>query len=348
MGSNPRSISSSKIMDNQPDPLFPIADPPPPPSLRTRRVRRSFFAKDRPWLNALLFVLTAASCWFVGLSWSVGYLYTGLSGENQPFELSPDVFREPRVIALSLVYAFVLLAILLAHEMGHYLACRVYRIDATLPFFIPAPTLIGTMGAFIKIRAPITRKVQLFDIGAAGPLAGFVLALPALIFGLSLSRAVPPLPRTDSLIFGEPLLLKGLAAIFFRHQPGPFDIVVHPIAFAGWVGILVTALNLFPIGQLDGGHIFYALYGSRFRRIATWILLGFVVMGIFFWMGWLVWALLIRFMGVKHPPVQDEFKPLPPSRKFLAALLLVIFVLSFIPAPVEGYSLLEVIAQFTG
>jgi membrane-associated protease RseP (regulator of RpoE activity) len=230
--------------------------------------------------------------------------------------------------------------------MGHYLTCRFYRIDATLPYFIPAPTLIGTLGAFIKIKSPITRRKQLFDIGVAGPLTGFLLSLPALIYGLSLSKVVPAVPREDAMVFGEPLLLKIIAGLMFRDVPAKSDLFLHPVAFAGWVGILVTAFNLFPVGQLDGGHISFALLGERAKRLASILLVVFVLMGIFFWVGWIVWTLVIVLLGLKHPRVIDDPEGLSPSRRFVGAIILLIFLLSFIPAPVKGYSLLELLRQW--
>ncbi|MCJ7581190.1 MAG: site-2 protease family protein, partial [Candidatus Aminicenantes bacterium] len=225
--------------------------------------RSSFFSKNRLWLNILLFVITVFTTFFVGFSWSINYKYAEFMGETSEFPISLDLFLDPQIILLSILYAIVLLGILLSHELGHFLTCRYYNIDATLPFFIPAPTMIGTMGAFIKIRSPITRKRQLFDIGVAGPLAGFILAVPTLLVGLSLSKVIDPLPKEGSFILGEPLLLKIFSSLLFRGVPPDSDMILHPIAFAGWVGILVTALNLFPIGQLDGGHVFYALLGKK-------------------------------------------------------------------------------------
>ena len=203
------------------------------------------------------------------------------------------------------------------------------------------------MGAFIKIRSPITKKKQLFDIGVAGPLAGFILAVPALILGISQSKVVPTVPREGSFFLGEPLLLKLVGSVFFKGVSPDVDIILHPIAFAGWVGILVTALNLFPIGQLDGGHVIYALLGQKSRRYSRYILAAFIFMGIFFWIGWFIWALLISFLGLKHPRIMDEDIPLSPSRKFLGFLVLIIFILSFIPDPIKGYNLLDLIRQFS-
>jgi len=257
-----------------------------------------------------------------------------------------EAFTDPRIIRLSLVYAAVLIVILLGHEMGHYLTCRFYRIEATLPFFIPAPTLIGTLGAFIKIKSPITRRKQLFDIGVAGPLTGFLLSLPALIYGLSLSKVVPAIPREDAMVFGEPLLLKIIAGLMFRGVPAQSDLFLHPVAFAGWVGILVTAFNLFPVGQLDGGHVSFALLGEKSKRLAQMLLVVFVIMGIFFWIGWIVWTLVIVLLGLRHPRVIDDRERLSPSRRFIGAVILLIFILSFIPAPIKGYSLLELLHQW--
>jgi Zn-dependent protease len=311
----------------------------------TRRPR-SFFAKNRIWLNILLFGVTVISTFIVGFSWSASYKYADTLFGNSRIATDPAVLLDPEIIALSLVYAVVLLGILLGHELGHFLTCRYYNIDATLPYFIPAPTLIGTLGAFIKIRSPITKKQQLFDIGIAGPLTGFILSLPAIIYGLSLSKVVPSLPQDGTLVFGEPLLLKIVGSFIFKGIPEGFDVVPHPVAFAGWVGVLVTALNLFPVGQLDGGHVVYALLGQKSRKIAPFFIGVFLFMGIFFWIGWFVWVLLLFFLGLKHPHITDEDKPLSPRRRFMGYLMLIIFILSFIPDPIKGYNLFDLVRQF--
>lgn len=300
----------------------------------------------KTWLNVLLFIITCFSAFVVGLSWSVNYTFSEDLALNPQSLPPPQVFTDPRIISLSLVYAAVLIGILLGHEMGHYLTCRFYRIEATLPFFIPAPTLIGTLGAFIKIQSPITRKKQLFDIGIAGPLAGFVLSLPVLVYGLSLSKVVPSLPKDDTLVFGEPLLLKFIGGLLFRDLPANSDLFIHPIGFAGWVGILVTAFNLFPVGQLDGGHVAYALIGPKSRPLAKFFIAGFFIMGIFFWVGWIVWALVILLLGLKHPRVIDETEELSPLRRALGVVVMAIFILSFIPAPIKGYSAIELVRQW--
>jgi membrane-associated protease RseP (regulator of RpoE activity) len=309
------------------------------------RVRRNFFAKDRPWLNALLFFLTIGAAFLVGLDWGAGYLAAGRPGTALIDGGLKSALRDPQAVGLGLLYAAVLMLILTAHEMGHYLACRRYGISATLPFFIPAPTLIGTMGAFIRIRDPITRKRQLFDIGAAGPLAGFIPALPALAVGLALSKIVPALPRSEAIIFGEPLIVKLISAAALRGAGPGYDVILHPVAFAGWVGMLVTALNLFPMGQLDGGHVAYAVFGPKSRRLAQVFLVFFLVMGALFWLGWWVWGLLILVLGIKHPSVWDEPSPLGRGRTITAVVLVVIFVLCFIPAPVKGLNLMDLLRQ---
>jgi membrane-associated protease RseP (regulator of RpoE activity) len=301
---------------------------------------------QRTWLNILLFVVTCFSAFFVGLTWSASYFYSDQMIQESRYVLGLAAFTDPRIIGLGLVYAAVLIAILLGHEMGHYLACRFYRIDATLPFFIPAPTLIGTLGAFIKIKAPITRRKQLFDIGIAGPLTGFVLSLPALVYGLSLSKVVPVIPREEAWVFGEPLVLKLIGGLMFRNVPAQSELLLHPIGFAGWVGILVTAFNLFPVGQLDGGHISYALLGEKSKALSRILIGAFIVMGVFFWVGWIVWALVILLLGFKHPRLQGDQEILSPGRRLLGAVIFLVFILSFIPAPIQGYSLLELFRQW--
>jgi len=304
---------------------------------------QAFISKQKIWLNILLFIITSISTFFVGLTWSVSFKYADSLTQDIDFSLVTSILQDPQVIFLSMIYSVVLLGILLSHELGHFLTCRYYNVDATLPFFIPAPTLIGTMGAFIKIKSPITRKKQLFDIGIAGPIAGFLLSVPALAYGLHLSKVVPAVPREGSIIFGEPIILKIIGSMLFKNIPEHVDIILHPVAFAGWVGILVTALNLFPIGQLDGGHIFYAVLGKRSRKFSVLFIAVFVIMGVIFWMGWLIWAVLIYFLGLKHPRIVDEDIPLSQGRKILGLAILIVFILSFIPDPIKGYSLIDVL-----
>ncbi len=309
----------------------------------------SFFAKRGIWLNVVLFIITIFTTFFFGLIHSLSFLYGDLLNENPEAAVTTAFFKDPQAFFLAVIYTSVLLGILLGHELGHYLTCRHYRINATLPYFIPAPTLIGTLGAFIKIKSPITQKQQLFDIGIAGPLTGFILSLPALAYGISLSKVIPPsaLPEEGALLFGEPLLLKILGSLILKDIPSGYDILIHPVAFAGWVGILVTSFNLFPVGQLDGGHISYALLGpAKSRALARIMLAVFIIMGVIFWIGWFLWAFIILVLGLRHPRIVDEETPLSPRRRFMGFIALIIFVLSFIPDPLKGYSLFDIFRQF--
>jgi membrane-associated protease RseP (regulator of RpoE activity) len=235
-------------------------------------------------------------------------------------------------------YSASILAILGAHELGHYFACRYYRVDASLPYFLPAPLLTGTFGAFIRIRQPIASKRQLFDIGIAGPIAGFVVAVPLLLVGVSLSRVAPIPPDFVGLELGEPLLFRVAAWLLWPAVPEGHSINMHPMAFAAWFGLLATALNLFPVGQLDGGHISYAVLGRKstavtLATVACLIGLAFVSLS------WIIWTVLIIAMmlvfGPRHPSTADEDEPLDRTRLWLAAFAVVMFVLCFTPAPIE-------------
>jgi Zn-dependent protease len=307
-----------------------------------------FSLKKNIWINILLFVVTVFTTFSVGISLSINYLYTDTLSQDTQIPMTLDMVMNPQVITLSLIYMVVLLGILLGHEFGHFLTCRYYKINATLPYFIPAPTLIGTLGAFIKIKSPITRKKQLFDIGVSGPLTGFILAVPALAYGLSLSKAIPPGFQEGEFVFvfGEPLILKIIGAFVFKDVPSDYSVFLHPVAFAGWVGILVTSFNLFPVGQLDGGHVSYALLGEKSRQFGKFILVVFAIMGFLFWIGWFIWAFLLTFLGLKHPRVIDDAVPLSPRRKIVGYLMILIFILSFIPAPIKGYNFFDIMKAF--
>ncbi len=227
-------------------------------------------------------------------------------------------------------YSVSILAILGAHEFGHYYACRYYGVDASLPYFLPAPLpLTGTLGAFIRIRQMIPGKRELFDIGIAGPIAGFVVAVPVLLLGMALSRVVALPPATEGIVeLGEPLLFQGAAWLMFGSIPDGYSINMHPMGFAAWFGLLATALNLFPIGQLDGGHISYAVLGrkSTFVTLAT---VGCLVGLSFTSSSWIVWtvltvAMLVAF-GPRHPRTFDEEVPLDRTRIMLAAFAAAMF-----------------------
>jgi len=240
-------------------------------------------------------------------------------------------------------YSAAILGILGAHEMGHYIACRYYRVDASLPYFLPAPFLLtGTLGAFIRIRQPIPNKRELFDIGIAGPIAGFLVAIPVLILGVSLSRVVRIPPGFQGLELGEPLLLKGLMWLTFGSPPNGYSVNLHPTAFAGWFGLLATALNLFPLGQLDGGHISYAVLGRRSTQVTYATLVCLIGLS-FVSSSWIVWTVLTAGMlfsfGPRHPRTYDEDMPLDAGRKWLAVFAVLMFVLCFTPAPISTMDL---------
>jgi membrane-associated protease RseP (regulator of RpoE activity) len=247
-----------------------------------------------------------------------------------------DPFQRPADLILGIPFSFTLMTILLVHEMGHYLTARRHGVAVTLPYFIPMPiSFIGTMGAFIRIRQQIPTKRALIDIGASGPLAGFVVAIVAVAVGLPLSEPVATGAENLSggLKLGDSLVFLGLVKLFGAPMPEGTDLMLHPAAFAGWVGLFVTCLNLLPVGQLDGGHVAYAVWGRRQRLISRGVVGALVVAGVFGWKGWLVWGGLIFLLGTGHPPTMDEYRPLDPTRRRLGWLSLVVFVLTFTPTP---------------
>ncbi len=251
------------------------------------------------------------------------------------------------LFARGLWYSVSILAILGCHEFGHYFACRYYDVDASAPFFLPAPLpLTGTLGAFIRIRQPLPGKRALFDIGIAGPLAGFVVAVPLLVIGMTLSTVVQIPESFEGSVFelGEPLAFKAVAWLVFGTLPEGSTVNMHPIAFAAWFGLLATALNLIPIGQLDGGHIAYAVLGRSsvyLTLLMTAVLLGLVFVST----SWLVWAgltiVMLIVFGPRHPPVWDEEAPLDSTRLWLAAFAALMLALCFTPAPIELVQLFQ-------
>lgn len=229
-------------------------------------------------------------------------------------------------------FSFTLIIILASHEFGHYFMAKRYEVDVTLPYFIPAPSFIGTFGAFIKIKSPILDRRMLLDIGAAGPIAGLVVAMPVLLVGLMLSDVRPALTETGTSL-GSSLLFSLMSWIVHGSLPQEADIVLHPIAFSGWIGLLVTCLNLLPVGQLDGGHVAYAIFGRRQRSLARVIFLMLIILGFTMWVGWLVWAVILYLMRLDHPPVVYDWIPLDRRRRIIGWAAMVIFVLTFTPAP---------------
>lgn len=283
-------------------------------------------------------MLTLVSTTFVGAAQYAAFLSDFSATPSLPMPL-------PALVLRGFWYSGTILAILGAHEMGHYLACRYYDVDASLPFFIPVPLLLtGTMGAFIRIREPIPQKRMLFDIGIAGPIAGFLIAVPALFLGLALSRVVPVPANTPGMLeLGEPLLFKAASWMVWGSPGNGYTINMHPMAFAAWFGLLATALNLFPIGQLDGGHISYAVLGPR----STYVTLAMVLVAAglaYFSASWIVWTALTVMMlimfGPRHPRVFDEEVPLDRARLALALFALAMFALCFTPAPIQPLDLI--------
>jgi membrane-associated protease RseP (regulator of RpoE activity) len=248
-------------------------------------------------------------------------------------------FRNPASLAAGIPFSFTLLAILLTHEFGHYFASKHHGVPATLPYFIPAPPIpfiIGTFGAFIRMKAPILRKKALLDIGAAGPIAGFIVTVPAIVIGLQLSEVVK-ISGKEGILLGNPLLFSILSHWVIGTPPDGFDVVLHPIAFAGWIGLLVTFLNLIPIGQLDGGHVGYAILGERQRYISMAMVGILVIMGFLAWPGWFLWAFLTTVLGTRHPPVIDGDSPLDTKSRLIGVTTLVIFILCFVPVPFQTF-----------
>ncbi|MCW5978927.1 MAG: site-2 protease family protein [Bryobacteraceae bacterium] len=292
--------------------------------------------KQRYWINVLLFAITLITTTAVGARMAHNFEYNLPAFTEDDLSIMAQFLRHPMELLRGLPFSLTLLAILMAHEMGHYLACQYYRVNATLPFFLPAPTLIGTLGAFIRIRSPIYTRKALFDVGIAGPLAGFVALLPALAIGLAYSRIIPGIADRGELIFGAPALQRLLEAAIF---PGvsSSDIALHPIARAAWVGMLATALNLLPIGQLDGGHILYSFVGRRHKALSFVFVAALIPIGLLSGSyGWLVWAAVLFILGMRHPSIQDR-SDLGTGRRKLGALALAIFLLCFTLAPV-GFS----------
>ncbi|MDH5505828.1 MAG: site-2 protease family protein [Anaerolineae bacterium] len=309
--------------------------------------------------NLVLFLLTLFSMLLAGAFYS----YEGPPPDNE-FALYASLFRN---LGSGWPFASSLLAILLAHEFGHYLAARHHHTPVTLPYFLPLPLLggFGTLGAFIQLKAPPKNKNVLLDIGIAGPLAGLVIAIPVVLYGLSLSElgAIPLsfAPGEGSMLEGNsilyllskylvhgqllpaPISYQGVSPIlywlryYFTGLPAPLggtDVFMHPIAWAGWAGLLVTALNLIPAGQLDGGHVLYVLFGKNAQRIRPYILVTLMLLGMMY-SGWWLWAAIIYFLGRQHAEPLDQITPLSPRRKIVAVLMLLVFILVFTPVPLR-------------
>jgi membrane-associated protease RseP (regulator of RpoE activity) len=294
----------------------------------------------RLWLHVLLLLLTFITTSVVGSGFALGFR------ENRPISLDDlirwgEFFRHPAMMREGLSFSIPLIIVLLAHELGHYLACRYYRVDASMPYFMPAPVLIGTLGAFIRIRAPIYSRRKLFDIAVAGPLAGFSIILPVLAIGMAYSKVIPGIAERGDIIFGVPGVIRILELIVFPGAQAS-DIYLHPIARAAWVGVLATALNLLPIGQLDGGHILYAFVGQKAKLASRILAVSLVALGwnrnpdgtLSYTYSWLIWALLLFLFAMRHPVIYDT-SDLGRRRRILGVAALLMLALCFTRLPVR-------------
>lgn len=247
------------------------------------------------------------------------------------------IAQQPSRLLLGIPFSATLLLILLSHEMGHFVTCRRYGVQATLPYFIPFPTPIGTLGAFIRICSPFPSRAALFDIGIAGPIAGFLVAVPALVLGLALSKVDSALVSAASPQLGYPAIFYLVRSAEGVHWPMS-EIYLHPVAVAAWVGMLATSLNLLPGSQLDGGHILYAVWPRIHRRLTYILVIALLPMGLFRWIGWLVWFAVLLLFGADHPYV-PEAPGLNRGRKWLALSALLMFALTFMPVPIHDQTL---------
>jgi membrane-associated protease RseP (regulator of RpoE activity) len=302
--------------------------------------------RDRYWLHALLLLATIFTTLVVGAGMQFSFQndFAPYSADDKAalsFFPVEWILHQPARLLLGIPFSATLLLILLCHEMGHYIYCRRYRVWATLPFFIPFPSLAGTMGAFIRIRSAIQSRAALFDIGIAGPLAGFVPALVALFLGLRLSKPAPATFLTAPEIeFGHPLIFRTAQHILAALTQAPMHqlpldrVYLHPVAVAAWVGMFATSLNLLPGGQLDGGHIIYSVF-PRAHRFITVLTVGILIPLGFQFRGWWIWAALLLATGWQHPSV-PEWPGLDRNRRILALVALVLFVLTVTPVPIRA------------
>lgn len=318
-GGNGHAAVPTEVLESH---FPPLVEAPPRPK-----------KKRRAWPAVLLLLLTVVSTLDVGCEFAKSY-----AEDRQPFSgdesyaqlLMP--LEHPRLLLMGIPFSFTLMGILLMHELGHYFACKFYGIDASYPYFIPAPTLIGTFGAFIWIRSPITTRRALFDVGLAGPVVGFFVALPAMAFAIATAKIVPDAPAGGYPFIGNPPLVWLLTAMF---HPGihPSWMLLHPIGRAAAVALFATALNLLPAWQLDGGHILYSLASEKHRRISLLASLALMSIGLYASYIWAFWGFLLVLLSLRfrHPPVIDAWEPLGSVRRMWAVVAFAIFVLCFTP-----------------
>ncbi len=291
----------------------------------------------REWVfSAALFCITILSTTFAGMFYALGNI-----GFISAARLA---FLEPGLILHGLPFSIPLIMILLAHEIGHFGACRHYGVRCTPPYFIPAPiSIAGTLGAFIKIKSPFQNRRALFDIGIAGPVTGFVFVLPALWIGISLSKIIPKNSLAGGgLVFGEPLIFRFFGGLALGYTPASQDMIAHPIAMAAWFGLLATSLNLLPIWQLDGGHIAYAIFGrAAQKRISVVAAVALMILSFLSWPmpSYFLFGLLLLILGARvgfyHPATLSDYEDLGTGRKFFGFVSMLIFILCFIPVPIS-------------
>src|SRR5580692_11080341 len=296
-------------------------------NLEVRRQRRSLV------IAILLFGLTLISTLAVGAQYASSYASGQTPDFDELFSTYGSLFAHPALLLAGVPFAFTLIGILLAHELGHFFACRYYGISASYPYFLPAPTLIGTLGAFIRIRSPIYNRKALFDVGLAGPVVGFLFAVPALAIAIFYSRVVPLSDAHSTIVFGQPLVMRLLVAVL---RPGVTtgNLLLHPVGRAAWVGLFATALNLLPGGQLDGGHILYSVASKYHKKITLGLALLLIPLGYFYWRGWIMWSVLLLAIGFRHPPLLNRWEKLDRARLVWAAVAVLMFILCFMPMPV--------------
>lgn len=286
-------------------------------------------------LHAALLLVTLGTTLFTGLVQSgVSYPMTG-------WLYMKMLVTDPEAWEMALYYAVPVLTILTAHELGHYLPARRYGVKVTPPYFLPGFPPFGTFGAFIRMQIETMSASKLFRIGAGGPYAGFVVALPMLVAGLLMSEIKPVPEALEGAHLGDSLLMWALTEWLFPEIPAGHDVFLHPMAFAGWVGMFVTAFNLVPLGQLDGGHVAYTLFGERFNAVVMFLLVGMIGLGVAVFPGWLVLVAFVLLMGPQHPPVLGEDERLEGLERWLGYGALLMFVITFIPRPFEVPTLLD-------
>jgi membrane-associated protease RseP (regulator of RpoE activity) len=314
--------------------------------------------KPRYWLHILLLLATCFTTLVMGARMEYNFQHgqpaLSVNDDSLPFFPANWAFSHPARLLGGVPFMATLMLFFLAHEMGHYLYCRRYGVYATLPFFIPVPTPIGTMGAIILIRSRIRSRTALFDIGIAGPIAGFVVALAVLIVSLAWSKPMHPGLGPAEYELGYPLIFhvvhRLLATAGLIHGPAAFPldrVLLHPTAIAAWVGMLATSLNLLPGGQLDGGHIIFSIAPRAHKIVSRLTILILLFMAYYLWTGWFVWAILLQLSSFRHPQVAERPR-VSGGRMWLALFALLMLALTLTPAPLAHSSLPEVLRQFRG